>query len=221
MTRGGRERLAQRLFGPSGVWARLRGGPRRRRWTGAFWAVSRIGDRIPLIGHCPGQPDPLAGHRQALAATIRVVIALALALTGCAATGSLSGGSGSLSWEVLEAKQTWEEQGTRLRWDYVLALRNTGSLGIYLDRVEVGSQGHEIHGGSMGSERLGSRLEPQETLRWTLSDSFGCTQCDASQVATMMSEGFTKVYIFHGLEDGGRTVRLDVRLRMDSSLGVR
>jgi hypothetical protein len=147
--------------------------------------------------------------------TLLAVVSLSV---GCAVSGPPKGQTGPVAWEVVDIVQTWEEQGTRLRWDYVVALTNSGSRGIYLRRMEITSQGRDIYGG-MGTERLDLRLEPGQTLRLTRSDDFGCPQCAAADLPALMSEGLTKFLTIHGLVDGGDEVSVVVRIPLNSGLG--
>jgi hypothetical protein len=54
-------------------------------------------------------------------------LAVAAPLAGCAAVTSgrdLRGESGQVAWEVVDLRQRMEENGTRMRWEYVVVLRN-------------------------------------------------------------------------------------------------
>jgi hypothetical protein len=148
----------------------------------------------------------------------RAFLALMLLLAGCVALDPPKGQSGPIEWEVYDIVQTWEERGTRLRWDYVVALTNSGSRGIYLQEMQIGSQGRELHGG-IGVEQVGRRLEPGETMRLTLWDALECSQCAPAHIAPMMSEGMTKFMTILGSVDGGDPARVEIRLRLNSGVG--
>jgi hypothetical protein len=141
-----------------------------------------------------------------------------LMVAGCAGLDPPRGQSGPIWWEIDDIVQTWEERGTRLRWDYVVALTNAGTRGIYLREMQVGTQGADIHGG-MGVQSVGQRLEPGETLRLTLSDTLECSQCTAAHIAPMMSEGVTTFMTILGVVDGGDPARVEIRLRLNSGVG--
>ena len=153
---------------------------------------------------------------------LTLLVSALLATAGCAALGppELKGQSGPIAWEVVDIVQTPQSEGGALRWDYSLVLHNTGSRGIYLERMEIGATGREIYGG-MGTERLGRRLEPAGSYRLTRWDSFGCPQCPPGTTAPLLSEGLTKEFMVYGLEDGGAAIRVRIRVPLNSSIGRR
>jgi len=150
-----------------------------------------------------------------------VIVVLMLALSGCAALGPpvLKGHSGPIAWEVADVVQGSQERGTQLRWDYSVVLHNTGSRGIYLERLEISASGRDLYGG-MGTERLGRRLEPDGTYRLTRWDTYGCPQCPPGALPGMFSQGLTKELMIYGLEDGGGAIKVQIRIPLNSSVGV-
>ena len=150
----------------------------------------------------------------------RVAIPLMFLSVGCAASGPPKGQTGPVAWEVVDAVQSWEDQGTRLRWDYVVTLHNTGSRGIYLERMEIASQGPEIFGGDgHGMAGESARAGPDHA-----ADTLGLRRvlrvC-SGHIPTVMSEGLPKFLTIHGLEDGGTPVRVQIGIRLNSSFGRR
>ena len=150
----------------------------------------------------------------------RVVLTLMLGAAGCAAPGGpeLKGQAGPISWEVADIVQSSREGGTLLRWDYSVVLHSTGSRGIYLERMEIGASGRDLYGG-MTTERLGRRIEPNETYRLTRWDSYGCPQCPPGKLPQVFSEGMTKILMIDALEDGGDAIRVVIRIPLNSSVG--
>lgn len=154
------------------------------------------------------------------------VVVLGAMLEGCASgRADLSRGeAGPIAWEVADVRQTVEERGNRMRWNYTLVLKNTGSTAVTFDQMTLIAT---IPGGNMsGGHTIRSynrRLEPGSELREIGNGySHGCVQsCDPQYVQQMLRSGVTRVIELRGKVDGGQAVTPIIRLRLDSSVGMR
>jgi hypothetical protein len=162
----------------------------------------------------PTRPSPAA-----------LILAIQLLLAGCAAerASTQRGESGPIAWEVVDVRQSLEEQGNQMRWDYTLVLRNTGPTTITLDQTTVITM---IPGGNMfggHTSRPYSRiLRPGgEVCEPNNSYSHRCTQyCDPQKVRQMFRNGVTRVIELRGRDDAGDAVTAILRVRLDSTVGL-
>jgi hypothetical protein len=153
-------------------------------------------------------------------------LAVAATLAGCAAATSgreLRGESGQVAWEVIDARQRMAENGARMRWEYVVLLRNRGLTVITFERMELGSRSvgpSDIWGG-IESQPFTRRLEPNRELRVSRSDSWGCPRCGLSELPRVFAEGFIRTITFTGRDALGARVKVDVQIGLNSGVGVR
>ena len=165
--------------------------------------------------------DTTSGPRRCLFA----LLTFGLAFLGCATSDglrSLQGQSGSVAWEVSDIRQTSEEGGSRLRWDYVLTLRNTGSTAITFEQVARNIITPGESWGGMSSQALVRRLDVGGEWRMTNNSySHGCPRCDASSAARVLRDGVTRVLEFTGRDDQGRPVTVTVRIPFNSGVGAK
>jgi hypothetical protein len=65
------------------------------------------------------------------AGMIFALLAAGTQLTACATAGSpgaLQGQAGVVAWEIVDTKQTLEENGFRMRWDFTLVFKDIARL---------------------------------------------------------------------------------------------
>ncbi len=157
---------------------------------------------------------------------ILFVVALGALLQSCASgRADLSRGeAGPIVWEIADVRQTVEERGNRMRWNYTLVLKNTGSTAVTFDQMTLITM---TPGGNMsGGHTIRSynrRVEPGSEMR-DIGNSYshGCVQsCDPQYVHQMLRNGVTRVIELRGKADGGPVVTPIIRLRLDSSVGMR
>jgi hypothetical protein len=147
-------------------------------------------------------------------------------LAGCAAerVTTQKGESGPIAWEATDIRQTLEEQGNRMRWNYTLVLRNMGSTTITFDQVTLITTvtgGGDVYGG-YSSRAFFRILKPGAEIREANNSySHGCSQsCDPQSVRQMLRNGVTRTIELRGRDDNGRPVTSILRLRLDSSVGT-
>jgi hypothetical protein len=164
--------------------------------------------------------------RDSTSGLLVALLVLGLALLGCATNDglrTLQGQSGPVAWEASDIRQTSEDSGHRLRWDYVLTLRNTSSTAITFEKVvrNVITPSGDVFGG-MASEALTRRLDVGAEWR-TVNNSYshGCPQCDVNRAAEMLRKGITRILEFTGHDDQGQPVTVTVRIPLNSSVGAR
>jgi hypothetical protein len=164
--------------------------------------------------------------RDSTSGPLVALLVLGLALLGCATNDglrTLQGQSGPVAWEASDIRQTSEDGGRRLRWDYVLTLRNTSSTAIMFEKVvrNIFTPSGNVEGG-MSSETLVHRLEGG--TEWRIANnsySHGCPQCDPSSAAEVLRRGVTRVLEFTGRDDQGRSVTVTVRIPLNSGVGAK
>jgi hypothetical protein len=154
------------------------------------------------------------------------VLALHLVLAGCAA-GQASvqkGESGPIAWEVTDIRQSLQEQGNRMRWDYTLVLRNISSKAITFDQITLVATAPrgDITGGHT-SRPYSRTLDPGVEVRDTNhSYNHGCIRnCDPQIVQEMFRNGVMRVIELRGRDAAGTPVTAIIRIRLDSSVGKR
>jgi hypothetical protein len=117
-----------------------------------------------------------------------------------------------------------EENGTRMRWDYTLVLRNRGLTVITLERMELGSRAagsvDDIWGG-MDSRPYTERLDPNRELRLSGSDSWGCPRCGPGELPRFFADGIVRSITFTGRDALGVPVKVDVRIGLNGGVGTR
>jgi hypothetical protein len=155
-----------------------------------------------------------------------LLVALLVALVGCAAVepaspARLQGVSGPVTWEVSDMGRVVSSDNQRIRWSYLVVLRNPSDRVIELYRIERAMTGDapEMVGGSAVSpfrRTLGARSE----LRVPVSDSWGWL----ARSNTMFGGAATlrpmvAFRSFSGTDDHGTPIQIPVRVRLDPSVG--
>jgi len=143
------------------------------------------------------------------AGMIFALLAAGTQLTACATAGSpgaLQGQAGVVAWEIVDTKQTLEENGFRMRWDFTLVFKNTGEIAIDFERVEHGSRaGGPVDGivGGLATAPFAHRLEPGGEFRISQNESWGCPQCGPGRLPRIFSDGIIVYYTLLGHDAGG------------------
>jgi hypothetical protein len=65
------------------------------------------------------------------------------------------------------------------------------------------------------------RLEPNRELRFSRTDTWGCPRCGPSELQTFFASGIIRDITFTGREAQGGSVKVLVRIPLDSSVGQR
>jgi len=133
------------------------------------------------------------------------------------------GESDSVVWEVIDIRQSLEDNGLRMRWRFALVLKNTGAAPIDFERMEIASRrggSGDIHGG-MNSTAFARHLEPGAELRISRSESWGCPQCAPGSLSRFFSDGIIVSYTLRGHDTAGEGVRVPIAVRLNSSVGER
>jgi hypothetical protein len=123
--------------------------------------------------------------------------------------------------EVVDVRQS-REPG-RIGWEYTVVLKETGGVGVQFVRVESTSSGARVQGGRQ-EHPFPQRLAPHGTVR--MRYTYGVHWEGGSQSSSFDSPGgaggVTVFHRFHGARDGtGEPVRVDARVQLDPSVGVR
>lgn len=150
-------------------------------------------------------------------------LAVLLSVWGCA-TVELRGTSGPVSWEVTDIGQVTSLDGMRMRWSYVVVLKETAGVAIQFDRVERGSYAPNIVGGAPTSVSFHRSLAANSELRAAFSDSWGWVGESVERRrfgGAALLGSLTVERRFIGTDAQGRAVTVLVRLQLDRSLGKR
>ena len=152
---------------------------------------------------------------------VLTLLAVGIQLTACA--GVQRGESDSVTWEVVDIRQSLEENGYRMRWTFALLLRNTGTVPVDFERMErvmrPGGSG-DIYGG-MDSTTFSRHLDPGAEFRISRNESWGCPRCPAGELPRLFSDGVVINYTLRGHDATGEGVRVLIRVRLNSSVGER
>ena len=155
-------------------------------------------------------------------------LAVLLPIMGCASVqpGSQApsrGTSGGVMWEVSDIGRIVSSDNQRIRWSYLVHLLNTGERVIQLDRVEraIGVASGEVIGGTPTSEAFRRTLRARSTLRIPTSDSWGWVSRSTPVFGGATTLGAVTAFRrFSGTDDSGAPVEIQVRVRLDPSVGL-
>jgi hypothetical protein len=170
-------------------------------------------------------PSCLARQRCGLALSLAVLLVVA----GCASVGTDGGGgshgtSGVITWEVSDIGRILSADNQRIRWSYVITIRNTGDRAIQLDRVEraISSTRQDVTGGTPTSRPYRQRIEAQSTVRYAANEEWGWRPNSGTVgfggVTTVGT--ITSYRRFFGSYEGGAAIEVEARVRLDPSVGV-
>ncbi len=146
-------------------------------------------------------------------------------LTGCATDGSSStgpqGSSGSVTWEIVDMGQLASSNGQRLRWSYVIVLRETAGSAVQFERLERGSrvEGMELTSGGISARSFSQTLPARGELRVPTVDSWGWSaQAGNPFGGTASLQPIAVEYRFFG-RTGQESVTIPVRIRLHRGVG--
>ena len=154
------------------------------------------------------------------------VVAVAMVLPGCAAgqADRMKGESGPIAWEATDIRQTVEDQGNRMRWNYTLVLRNLGPTAVTFDQVTlIATTPSGNMSGGHSTRPYSRRLEPGAEAR-ELNNSYShwcAPSCDPQSAQQMLRTGVTRIIQLRGTDTTGRRITPTIRLRLNSSIGMR
>jgi hypothetical protein len=154
------------------------------------------------------------------------VVAMGVLLESCAVGRAdlRRGEAGPIVWEVTDIRQTVEDRGNRLRWNYTLVLKNIGSTAVTFDQMTLVTMtpSGNVSGGH-STRPFSQRLEPGAEVREVNNSySHGCVQnCDPGWVQQMLRAGVSRNIQLQGSDASGRPVTPMIHLRLDSSVGMR
>lgn len=154
--------------------------------------------------------------RQALIPSAMVVLVACAGLE--VSPDELRGTSGPVAWEVVEVRQKVTPDQRDIEWNYTLVLRETTGVAIQFEKLEVGA------GRLVREETFGWRLESRSELRVPRYYGVSFTPAGVPSFGHPLpvgSQGVTLFYRFRGKDDRGRSVTVDVRFRLDPSVGKR
>ena len=162
------------------------------------------------------------------AGLLLALLAAAIQLPACAATtgtpGVIQGQSGPITWDIIDMQQVLEENGTRMRWNFVFVFKNTGGGPFDFERVEIASRAggpvDDLYGG-MNTVPYAQHLEPDGELRAQRSEALSCPQCAAGHLPRFFGNGIIIYYTFFGRGGAGGAVRVPIAVRLNSSVGER
>ena len=147
---------------------------------------------------------------------------VAATISGCATTnmaGASQGQVGPFAWEVSHIRQTRQEDGREITWWFTLALRNTGSAVIALQRVTTGMDTPGESWGGQSNEPFVRRVKAGDEIRLDQTFTFRCRDCSPNDAEFVFRRGLVRILQFEGEDETGRPVRALVGVRLDSSTG--
>jgi len=169
--------------------------------------------------------NPVEKVEETLAGPAKVICAALLLtplLTGaCAVAPELRGVSGPVTWEVADVRQTLAPDRSTIRWSYVIVLKETAGVGIRFETLEVGSPDERVEKVSR-TETFQYRIDPNAELRVPRFYEIFFVPGQGPSFDESVPGGRgggTVLYQFRGKDDTGKAVRVDVRVRLDPSLG--
>jgi hypothetical protein len=147
---------------------------------------------------------------------------------GCASVepgrpGQLQGSAGPVTWEVSDIGRVVSADNQRIRWSYLITLRNTSDRVIQLEHItrSLTSDYSDAVGGTPTSQPFRRTLGAQSELRVPAADNWGWLATTSSPQfgGSANLRGITAFRTFSGTDDRGAPVQIQVRLRLDRSTG--
>jgi hypothetical protein len=132
------------------------------------------------------------------------------------------GTSGPVAWEVVAIEQNRTADGRMIRWDFQLVLRERAGVGISFQTLVADSEGPATRT-SADRRTFARRLEARAELRYTSSYWITLSPERAAGFGVIPGgrEGVRLLRRFEGRDDGGHSIRVDVRFTLDPSVGDR
>jgi hypothetical protein len=176
---------------------------------------------------CAPAPRGLPGNATRASSRLAVCIAVLVALAGCASVGptgpgTWQGSSGPILWEVSDIGRVISSDNQRIRWSYLITLRNPTDRPIQLERVEravVGDYGDSV-GGTPTSLPFRRTLGARSDLHISTSDNWGwVAPSNTAFGGAAMLRGITAFRRFSGGDDRGTPIHISVQVRLDRAIG--
>src|SRR5262245_26099373 len=155
-----------------------------------------------------------------------LLVAVVLAAVGCASasTDKAQGTSGSVTWEVSDIGRILSADNQRVRWSYVITLRNTGDRPARFERLEraITMSGLDSIGGTPTSRTYSQTLAAGAELRYAAVDTWGWLSGSGGNstfggAATLRS--VTAYRRFIGTDDRSAPIQVLVTVRLDPTIG--
>jgi hypothetical protein len=156
--------------------------------------------------------------------------ALCLLVSACA-TGGVGGGgevrgtTGDVAWEVADIGQIVSVDSQRIRWSYVIILRNTGDMKVEIERLErslVDRRAGTFIGAATASQPLRRTLRARSEVRVPVSDDWGWTLGTTSRTTfggTADLPPITVIRRLLGTDEKSNAVDISVRVNLDRGVG--
>lgn len=158
-----------------------------------------------------------------------LVLATGLLTMGCSSMGTdggrgSGGASGPITWEVSDMGRIVSADNQRIRWSYVITIRNTGDGAVQLESVEraIFSSHPDVAGGTRTSRPYNRRIEARSELRYAANDDWGWRQTSPGVAfgGAAVLDAITAYRRFIGSYDRGKRIEIETRVRLDPSVGV-
>lgn len=161
-----------------------------------------------------------AGYMLSLAG---LVITLGCASVETGGRGESRGSSGVVTWEVSDIGRVLSSDNQRIRWSYLITLRNTSDRVIQLERAERATitRHSEVVGGTPTSQPFGRTLGARSELRIPTADNWGWLPgANTAFGGAATLDSITAFRRFTGADDRGAPIDIQVRVRLDPSVGL-
>lgn len=153
---------------------------------------------------------------------------LSLLLAACAtspeqASRPLTGMAGPVTWEITDIGRVVSADNQRVRWSYLITLRNTSDRVIQLERLEraVTSVSSEAVGGTPTSQPFRRTLGARGELRVSTSDNWGWMPgANTTFGGAAILRPITAYRRFSGTDDRGAPIQIQVQVHLDPSVGA-
>jgi len=146
-------------------------------------------------------------------------LAVGCASGGLDGGGVIRGSSEEVTWEISDIGRIVSADNQRIRWSYMITLRNSSDRPIQLERVEraVTTSSAEAIGGTPTSRAFRRTLAARSELRYPAADTWGWMNTSSRGAETLRA--ITAHRRFIGTDEAGMPIEISVRLRLDPSVG--
>jgi predicted small secreted protein len=162
-------------------------------------------------------------HAGLLLALLATATQLPACVTTAGSPGDMKGQSGPVTWEIVDIRQSLEDNGSKMRWDYNLVFKNVSDMAVEFERMETNSRagGSVDMFGGIDTTPFARQLAPRGELRVNRSWTFSCSRCAPGHMPRFFGDGVIVYHTFFGHDGAGRDVRVPIAIRLNSSVGVR
>jgi hypothetical protein len=132
----------------------------------------------------------------------------------------MSGTSGTVTWEVVDLRETVSPDGQSTRWDYTVVLQEGAGVGIQFERIEQGASGPNLETTAQDTYPFTRRLEPHAQLLIPHSESLGWALGAGPQFGGLAQGGaITVVRRYVGMDDQGKRVVVSTSVHLQPGPG--